>query len=184
MPIRVSYEIRCSGRQAALLQTRNRFYAECELEKAQKAAQGGDVIYLATSIEREAPMTKPEEYLMLVYETRELQRRYFREGRRQEDLAASLEKESALDAWNRQTRRYVDARPGFQEMLKALPPESERARHFAFFQVVEEWRRVWRQYFAYKKRRDKEERMEAEMRKQCLDFEHAIDGYIRQALGL
>ena len=142
------------------------------------------MFYCTSQVEPEEPLTKDEQYLLLVYEVRRLIKRYFDNGRKKEDLEASLAKESELDHWNARTRSYIDSKPGLEEKLKSLPSDSDKFRHFAFFEIVEGWRRVWKEYHAYKKKKDHDEQVLREMKKKCFDFEKNIDYYIKQTLHL
>ena len=188
MPIKVRYDVRCNRLKAPLLSSCDRHYARIEMTNLQQHAIKGDIFYITKELIAVEPMSKPEQYLMLVSETRHMQRYYFDNRSRstkdenQANLKAALAKEKALDDWNMHTRAYIDAHTGFQQVLAALPPESERARHFAFFQVVEAWRKAWKEYFAYKKRSDRLAAVEAQMKQKCFDFEKAIDDYLNKAL--
>lgn len=184
MPIKVKYTIRCSGKIAPYKSTFDPVYARTQLSTLQRKAQPGEMFYYTTEVSAQEPMTKAERYLMLVYEVRRLIKRYFDNGRKKEDLEASLAKESELDHWNARTRSYIDSKPGFESLLSNLPADSEKGRHFAFFQVVEEWRRAWKEYHRYKKQKDKNPAVEREMKKKCYDFERTIDNYIKQTLHL
>ncbi len=184
MPIQVKYTIRCTGKIAPYENTYDFDYARAALATYQRKAQRDEMFYCTTEVKAEEPLTKDEQYLMLVYEVRRLIKRYFDNGRKKEDLEASLAKESELDHWNARTRSYIDSKPGLEEKLNSLPSDSDKYRHFAFFEIVEEWRRVWKEYFAYKKKKDKELPVEREMKKKRCDFEKSIDYYIKQTLRL
>lgn len=184
MPIRVTYEIKSSGKLNPVLASHDRNYAYVELKDRQLRATNGENFYMAHRLDRQEPMSKADEYLLLVYDVRILQYAYFHNGRKKTDLEAALKKETELDNWNKRTRAYIDSHPGFQEKLQSLSPDSDKARHFAFFQVVEEWRHQWKEYFAYKKRNDKDQDVDREMKKKCFDLEHAIDNCISKTLKL
>ena len=188
MPIKVLYSIRLAGHPATILSSTDRAYVRLELSGLQQHAKPGEIFFLTHEIQAEPPLSKPEQYLLFVYETRNRQRRYFdrRPIATKEENAANLKEalayETHLDQWNNRTRAYIDSHPGFENVLKSLPPSDDKARHFAFFQVVEEWRKQWKAYFTYKKLKNKDPAIEAEKRKQCYDFEHAIDNYITKSL--
>lgn len=184
MPIKVKYTIRCSGKIVPYESTYDPVYARTQLSTLQRKAQPGEMFYYTTEVSAEEPMAKAERYLMLVYEVRRLIRRYFDNGRKKQDLDASLITEGALDLWNARTRAYIDSKPGFEALLSNLPADSEKGRHFAFFQVVEEWRRAWKEYHAYKKKKEHDEQILREMKKKCFDFERVIDNYITKTLNL
>ena len=184
MPIKVKYTIRCSGKIAPYESTFDFIYARTQLITYQRKALPEEIFYCTSQVEPEEPLTKDEQYLLLVYEVRRLIKRYFDNGRKREDLEASLAKESELDHWNARTRSYIDSKPGLEEKLNSLPSDSDKFRHFAFFEIVEGWRSVWKEYFAYKKKKDKDPAVEREMKKKCCDFEKNIDYYIKQTLHL
>lgn len=184
MPIKVKYTIRCSGKIAPYESTYDPVYARTQLMTYQRKAQDGEMFYYTTDVSADEPMTKDEKYLMLVYEVRQLINRYYGNGRKIEDLKASLKKETQLDDWNERTRSYIDSKPGFEEVLKNLPIDSDKFRHFAFFEVVEEWRKAWKEYHRYRKLKDKNPDVEREMRKKKNDFEKTIDNYINKTLNL
>ena len=184
MPIQVKYTIRCTGKIAPYENTYDFDYARAALSTYQRKAQRDEMFYCTTEVKAEEPLTKDEQYLMLVYEVRRLIKRYFDNGRKTEDLKASPVKEAQLDGWNARTRSYIDSKPGFEKVLKNLPIDSDKYRHFSFFEVVEEWRKVWKEYHRYKKQKDKDPAVEREMKKKCYDFEKTIDNYIRFTLKL
>ena len=88
---------------------------------------------------------------------------------------ASLAKESVLDKRNAAIRFHLNTHPNFRV---------DDQKSFAFFEVVEEWRKLWKAYFAYKKQADADRAVIKERGKQCRDFEKQIDAYIRQEIGL
>ena len=184
MPIKVKYTIRCTGKIAPYESTYDFIYARTQLITYQRKALPEEMFYCTSQVEPEEPLTKDEQYLLLVYEVRRLIKRYFDNGRKKEDLEASLAKETQLDHWNARTRAYINSKPGFERVLKGLPQDSEKFRHFAFFQVVEEWRKVWKEYHAYRRLKDKEPDVEKEMKKRCFAFEKTIDEYIKKTLQL
>lgn len=181
--IRTKYHVMGGGKTAPVETTYDRQQASWALRKAEREDQKG-IYYIVSEVEACEPLTKPEKYLLLVYEVRKLIRRYFNDGRKPEDLTASLVKETQLDQWNVRTRKYIDSKPGFENVLKGLPQDSEKYRHFAFFQVVEEWRKVWKEYHAYRRLKEKEPAVEQAMKKKCFAFEKTIDDYLKMMLQL
>ena len=181
--IRTKYHVMGGGKAAPIETTYDRLHASMVLQKVQRGDQKG-IYSIISEVEACEPLTKPEQYLLLVYDVRKLIRRYFNDGRKADDLTASLVKETQLDHWNARTRAYINSKPGFERVLKGLPQDSEKFRHFAFFQVVEEWRKVWKEYHAYRRLKDKEPDVEKEMKKRCVAFEKTIDEYIKKTLQL
>lgn len=181
MPFKVKFQIFEEGKLAPCLITDDKRLAH--IEYRHRCNQLGCLTRMTTDIEC-VGLTKPEQYVWLVYRVRKAIQKYYGCGRKREDLMASLDLERQLDEWNTRTRSYIDSRPGFQNILTGLSAGSEKARHFAFFQVVEQWRKAWHKYFAYKKRADKNPDIEREMKKQCFDFEKEIDKFINLIIGL
>ena|GEM_PF-3361985 len=175
MPIRVRYEVRCNRKEAALLTTYDHCCAMSELEHCRKAALRGDIVYIMTEVERVEPLTKVEEYLLLVYDVRRLQRAYFDGGRDKAIFQQALELERKLDLWNTRTRCYLTGHPESR-------PDNEQA--FAFFLLVEKWREKWKAYFAYKKQRDADPDVVRERAKECRAYEAQIDSYIKKEMGV
>lgn len=126
-------------------------------------------------------LTSPEKYVWLVYRVLQAIRKYYDErgkvSKEQSDdnLKVSLALEKELDDWNTRTRFYLQGHPKSR-------PDDEKA--FAFFQVVEEWRSLWKKYFAYKRSKDKDPSVEREMKKQCFDYEKEIRKYVNLVIGL
>ena len=173
MPFRVKFNIKEVGKTAPLYSTSDRMMAYTELHAIQEK-RGFMGIGLVPDIATDS-LTKPEQYVWLVHRVLNAIRRYYDGGRRKEDLEVSLALERELDNWNTRTRFYLQSHP------KSTPDDPKA---FAFFEVVEEWRKCWHQYFAYKKRRDKEETVEREMKKQCFQMEKEIRKYVNLVIGI
>ena len=120
-------------------------------------------------------MNKSEQFLYMVYEVRQLQHQYFDKGRDTEVFKQALEKEKQLDDWNDRTSRFLATHTNYQ-------PADAKAH--AFFLIVVRWRRLWKNYFAYKKRSDADPAIVRERAKECRDYESQIDNYIKQTLAL
>ena len=182
MPFKVKFQIFEPGKLVPYLTTNDARQAHAAYRE-HRNKYGCALTRMTTDIEC-IELTKPEQYVWLVYRVRQAIQKYYGNGRKREDLQVSLDLEKQLDDWNNRTRAYIDIHPGFQTVLSGLPAKSEKARHFAFFQVVEEWRKQWHKYFAYKKQPDKDQAVEREIKKQCFDFEKEIDKYIKLVIGL
>ena len=173
MPFKVKFSIFEPGKQAPYFTTFDPRLAHAEY-RDHCNKHGCALTRMTTDIEC-IDLTKPEQYVFLVYKVRKAIQKYYSCGRRREDLQASLTLEKQLDDWNTRTRYHLVTHPKCR-------PDDEKS--FAFFEVVEEWRNVWHKYFAYKKQPDREPAVEREMKKQCFDFEKAIDNYITKTIGL
>lgn len=173
MPFKVKFQIFEPCKQAPDFTTSDARLAKVEYrDRCNK--KGYAFTRMTTEIEC-IDLTKPEQYVWLVYRVRKAIRKYYGEGRKHEDLMASLDLEKQLDNWNTRTRFHLQTHP-------KCKPDDEKA--FAFFQVVEEWRNAWHKYFTYKKSADKDPDVEREMKKQCYDFEKEIDKYVNLVIGL
>lgn len=175
MPFRVTFNIYAEGKQAPDFTTTDRVLARIEWEERQRNISKTGIPGLVQEVALLDPSTSAERYLYLVYEVRHLQRKYFNQGRDPEVFKASLAKESVLDKRNAAIRFHLNTHPNFRV---------DDQKSFAFFEVVEEWRKLWKAYFAYKKQADADRAVIKERAKQCRDFEKQIDAYIRQEIGL
>lgn len=173
MPFKVKFSIFEPGKAAPVFTTYDAKLAHVEYRH--RCNQMGCALTRMTTDIECIDLTKPEQYVWLVYRVRKAIQKYYGQGRKHEDLLASLDLEKQLDNWNTRTRFHLQTHPKCR-------PDDEKA--FAFFEVVEEWRKLWHNYFAYKKRSDKDPAVEREMKKQCFDFEKAIDKYINETIGL
>lgn len=173
MPFKVKFQIFESGKLAPCLTTYDSRLAHVEYRHMCNQ-KGCALTRMTTDIEC-IDLTKPEQYVWLVYRVRKAIQKYYGNGRKREDLDASLALEKELDNWNIRTRFHLQTHP-------KCKPDDEKA--FAFFQVVEQWRNCWHKYFAYKKQADNDPAIEREIKKQCFDFEKQIDKYIKLVIGL
>lgn len=175
MPIRTRYQIYCSSKKAALLDTTDRDIARVEFNEYIRNPKG-DVYRMVQTLEPVGALTKQEEYLMLVYRVRKLIRQYYDRGRKHEDLMASLEHEQNLDDWNKRTQQFIDTHPGYKP---------QDAQSHAFYVLVSEWRKVWHERMAYRKRKmGFDQRVLDEMTKKCRALEKQVDQTIREKLRL
>lgn len=172
MPILVIHDVYDERHRAPVFSSSDRRLAVVERNELIRRGQG---VYRIKTTITPVNMNKSEQYLYLVYEVRQLQHRYFDGGRDKQVLQQALDKEKELDNWNTRTRFYLQGHP------KSTPDDPKA---FAFFQLVEQWRKLWKEYFAYKKRADADPAIVRERAKQCRDYETQIDNYIKQYLGL
>lgn len=179
MPFKVKYQIYEVGKQEPSLTTYNKTEAYMELDEKKR-----EVGYMNAIMDYEVipdGLTKQEEYVWLVYRVRQAIYKYYAERKHvtkeksNDNLKVSLALESELDKWNARTRFYLQGHPKASHGNEAA---------FAFFEVVEEWRKCWHKYFAYKRLKDKDESVEQEMKKQCFAYEKEIDKYVKLVIGL
>ena len=182
MPFKVTYNIYEQGKQAPSFTSHDRTLVN--IEYAHMTGKQGMLVRVVPVVTPVEPLTKSEEYLFLVYDVRRLQRIYFNQGRRQDDLKASLDKEARLDRWNTATRHYFDTHPEKEAELANMPHSIDKKLHYCFFSIVEAWRKAWHEYMGYKKRKGKNIMIEKEMKQKCFDYEKAIDEYITKTIGI
>jgi hypothetical protein len=180
MPFKVTYRICSAGKDAPFFTTTDKRLATVEFHEQQRT-KGMLSVRMRTDVQPTGRLSKQEEYLWLVYRVRQAIHRYYDRRNKvskqesSDDLKVSLALESELDKWNARTRFYLQGHPKASHGDEAA---------FAFFEVVEEWRNCWHKYFAYKRVRDKDLNVEREMKKQCFDYEKAIDEYINKTIGI
>ena len=174
MPFKVTFSIFEPGKKAPSFTSSDRTLARITWNDRQRNLSGG-LPTVQQQVQLIEPSTAAERYLFLVYEVRHLQRRYFDCGREKEVFRQALEKERKLDLRNVDIRTHLNPHPKFRIDDQAS---------FAFFEAVEQWRKLWHEYFAYKKRKDADQQVVNERAKQCRAYEATIDKYIRQNIGL
>lgn len=175
MPIKTCYKIFSATKQAPKLTTHDRVTAYVEWNDLIRNPKG-DVYRLEQTPEPDGALTKSEEYLLLVYRVRRLMRQYFERGRQQQDLMISLDHEKRLDDWNKRTQAFIDSHPGYK-------PSDEKSH--AFFVLVSEWRKTWRERKSYGKRTmGYDQRIMDEMTRKCRALEKEIDKTVKERLQL
>lgn len=175
MPFKVNYNIMEKGKGAPCFSSFDRQLAYVELHDRQR--KGNITDYWMTYDITPIDMTNQEGYMWLVYQVRQAQKKYWRDGKLKEDLKASLNLESALDKWNADTRTKLNA---IHKKNKNFAPKDAGA--YQFFVTVEDWRVQWKNYFAAKKRGNHEE--SARLFVVCQELEKRIDEYCSKQLGL
>ena len=170
MPIRVTYEIFDGIHTAPIFRTSDKKLAAVQRDDLIRKGRG---IYRIKTTVTPDNMSKSEQYVYLVYEVRQLQRKYFSCGHDKEVFRQALAKEKELDDWNARTSSFLSKNPNY------VPADPQA---HAFFLIVARWRWLWKSYFAYKKRSDADQTIVRERAKQCRDFEAQIDNYVKQQL--
>ena len=175
MPIRTRYQIYCSSKKAALLDTTDRDIARVEFNEYIRNPKG-DVYRMVQTPEAVGALTKSEEYLFLVYHVRRLIKRYFNNGRKHEDMIESQEYETKLDKWNQRTQAFINSHPGYK-------PTDEKSH--AFYVLVSTWRKVFKERMAYRKlKMGFDQNVLNEMSKKSRELEKEIDKYIKEQFQL
>lgn len=173
--IQTKYEIFCTQKSAPIYWGYDKLQAKVEMEELIRNPKGDFYRLVQTPMPGEE-ITKQEEYVLLVYHVRRLIKQYYSNGRKKEDLDESLEQEAILDQWNRKTQAYIDSHPRYR-------PSDPKAH--AFFVLVSEWRKTWKERMAYKRRKmGYEQAVLQEMSKKCRALEKQIDEYVKQKLQL
>lgn len=173
--IQVKYEIYGTQKTVPVFMSYDKLQTHVEFNELTRNPKGDFYRLVQTPMPGEE-MTKQEEYVLLVYHVRRLIRKYFDNGRKEEDKKESLAQESILDKWNNRTQSYIDTHPGYQ-------PKDKEAH--AFFVLVSEWRKTWKERMAYKRRKmGFEQAVLDQMSKKCRALEKQIDEYVKRKLQL
>lgn len=177
MPFKVKFKIYEPGKVAPCFETTDRKLAQVTWNDMKRKEPLLRMVPEITCV----GLTKSEEYVWLVYRVLKAIRKYYDERghvtkeQSAENLRVSLALERELDNWNTRTRFYLEQHPN-------STPDSKEA--FAFFQVVEAWRKRWHEYFSYKKQKDKDPKWEKKLKDDCFDMEKEIKKYVRLAIGV
>lgn len=180
MPFVVHFKIYEPGKDAPCFTTSDRKLAYVEWN-ARKSKYGGDPMVRIVPDVTYVAGNSQDEYVWLVYRVLKAIRKYYDERNvvskeiSDENLRVSLALEKELDRKNASTRVYINQHPN-------MKPDNEAA--FAFFEVVEAWRKRWHEYFIYKKQSDKDPNWEKKLRDDCFAMETEIKKYIRHIIGL
>lgn len=177
MPFRVKFYIYEQGKMAPSFETDDRQLAYSEWKARRRDEPMTRLVPEVTYIDG----SKQDCYVWLVYRVLKAIMKYYYERYRvpkeqsNENLKASLALEKELDDWNTRTRYYLERHPN-------STPDSKEA--FAFFQIVEAWRKRWKEYFRYKKQGDKDVKWEKKLKDDCFAIEKEIKNYVRLAIGI
>ena len=174
MPIKTKYDIYDTRHQAPVNTTYD--YTAAKVEYNELMRKASDLYRMVCTPMADGALTKPEEYLLLVYRVRKLWRQYFNQGRSQEVLLKSIEEEKKLDDWNARTRRFLDTH------LSVMDGQTTARYHF--FVLVETWRNTWKERKRYARLKNCDPAVLNEMSKKCRDIEREIDEYINDKLKL
>lgn len=174
MPIKTHYEIFDTRHTAAVFSTADYDMARVEYNELMRKAS--DFYRIVCTPMADGALTKPEEYLLLVYRVRKLWKQYFNQGRDHDVLLKSIEEEKKLDDWHKRVSALS------QGNNKPLAIKDREA--FNFFIIVREWREAWAERKRYSKLKEHDDNVLREMSKKCRDFEREIDRYINEKLKL
>lgn len=175
MPFKVHYEIFDDKHGAADYQTYDYTMARVEWFDRQRNPRGL-MWRLEQTVMPDGDLTKPEEFLKLVYDIRIAMKKYFNGGRRHEDMMASLKLESQLDKWIRRTRDFID----HHLMVK----DAATSKRYSFFIIVEAWRQIWHERKKLASGKDYDSGVYREMTRKIRQLEKEIDEYIKQIIKL
>lgn len=174
MPIKTKYEIYDTRHTAPVNETYDYTAARVEFnELMRKASQFYRMVCTPMA---DGALTKPEEYLLLVYRVRKLWKQYFNQGRDHAVMLKSLEEDKKLDDWNARTRTFLNSH------LSVM--DGQTSERFGFFTIVEEWRKTWKERKRYAKLKDHDPAVLNEMGKKCRDLGYQIDNYVHDKLRL
>lgn len=180
MPFKVNFKIFEPGKLAPCFQTSDRQLAYIEWN-AMKAKYGNGTLARLVPEVTYIEGNSQDEYVWLVYRVLKAIRKYYDERnsvpkeQSNETLKVALALEKQLDLKNASTRFYIQQHP-------KMTPDNSAA--FAFFEVVEAWRKRWKEYFSYKKQADKDPKWEKKLKDDCFAMEKEIKKYVRYIIGL
>ena len=174
MPIKTKYEIYDTRHTAPVNVTYD--YTAAKVEYNELMRKASDLYRVVCTPMADGALTKPEEYLLLVYRVRKLWKQYFNQGRDHDVLLKSLEEEKKLDDWHKRVSSIT-------QNNNAPTPIKDRDA-FQFFVVVREWREAWLERKKYSKQQDRDDNVLREISKKCRDYEAWIDKYINEKLKL
>lgn len=173
MPFKVLFEVYEAGKQGVNTRTEDRKYAYLQYHQLFAKNPLTRMVHTVTPIE---PLSGPEKFVWLTYQVMNAIRVYFdnrfslpkEEADILRDKSLALEKQ--LDMRLTEGRFYLQGHPKAQTDKAALD----------FFCLVETWRETWKEYFRYKKLKNKDPNMEKQLRNLCFDYERNIKQYIQK----
>lgn len=175
MPFRVHYEIYDNKHKAPDFQTYDFTMARIEWNDRQRTPRG--LLWrIEQTVMPDGKLTKPEEYLFLVYRVRKLTIYYRNNGQKEEDRKILLEHVRKLDKWNKTTRVFCDTH------MKVM--DAATTKRYSFFIVVEEWRKAYHERQSYSKQPGYDHQVYREMTRKIRQFEEEIDKYIKEQIKL
>lgn len=182
MAFTVKYNIMQRGKDAPCYSTSDRQLAYAELSDRQR--KGKPLDYWMTWDITPHDLNQKEEYMWFVWQIRMAQKKFWRDGKKQEDLLASKAMEEELDRWNAETREKLNkvvnlSRDSESNQPKYQPSDAEA---YQFFVTVEEWRKEWKKYFAAKANGDYE--TSSRLYPVCRSYETRIETYCKLQLKL
>ena len=177
MPFKVQYEIFDNKHQAPDFQTYDYTMAVVEWQDRKRNPRGM-MWRIQQTVIPDGVLTKPEEYLLLVYRVRKLTIQYKNNGMKDADKRVLMDHVRRLDKWNRQTRDFLNTH------CKVM--DAETTKRMSFFILVEAWRDAYyeRQQYSKMDRASYDHNVFREMTRKIRQFEQEIDSYIRQQIKL
>lgn len=182
MGFTVKYNIMQAGKDAPCYSTSDRQLAYAELSDRQR--KGNPLDYWMDWDITPHDLNQKEEYMWFVWQIRMAQKKFWRDGKKQEDLLASKAMEEELDRWNAETREKLNkvayvTRDGNTVYSGWQPSDAEA---YQFFVTVEEWRKEWKKYFAAKANGDHE--TSSRLYQICRSYETRIETYCKLQMKL
>ena len=176
MPFKVHYEIFDNKHQAPDFQTYDYTMARVEWEDRKRNTRG--MMWRIEQTVIPDKLTKPEEYLMLVYRVRKLTIHYKNNGMKESDKHVLMDHVRRLDKWNKQTREFLNTH------CKVM--DSDTNKRMSFFVLVEAWRDAYyeRQQYSKIDSASYDANVFREMTRKIRSFEKEIDQYIKQQMKL
>ena len=179
MPFKVLYEIFDNKHDAPDFQTYDYTMAQIEWNERKRNPKG--LLWrIQQTVQPEGTLSKPEEYVLLVYRVRKYTIRWRNNGMKDSDKRAVESHVRRLDDWNRRTRAYLDS-------YKGDPYKEPYTKEFGFFIVVEAWRDAYRERQQYQKataNANYDNRVFREMTRKIRQYEQEVDNYIKKTIKL
>ena len=178
MPFKVQYEIFENKHQAPDYQTYDYTMAVVEWQDRKRNPRGM-MWSIQQTVIPDGTLTKPEEYLLLVYRVRKLTIQYKNNGMKDADKRVLMDHVRRLDKWNRQTRDFLNTH------CKMM--DAETTKRMSFFILVEAWRDAYYERQQYSNAADRggyDANVFREMTRKIRQFEQEIDKYIKDKLQL
>ena len=141
--------------------------ARQELHSRQKYSKTPSLYYIVSNLEATEP-TKMEAFVQLLYNTRDLQRKFFKSKKR-EYMVSALAGEKQIDGWLARYESYRQQHPDYR-----LPNEHDQK----LFENVYEWRIVMKEWSRNKTKSDLKRRLQ----QTCQNYEAVIDDLLSYRL--
>lgn len=176
MPFKVKYEIFDNKHGAPDYQTYDFTMARIEWNERKRDPKGM-LWRIEQTVMPDGVLTKPEEYLFLVYRVRKLTIQY-RNDMTDKNKKVLVEQVKKLDDWNKTISDHISTHPAYK-------PADEKSH--SFYVIVKAWRDAYYERQRYSKhttRAGYDNNVFREMTRKIRGYEQEIDNYIKQEIKL